>query len=152
MAFSSLFLRKMHFPSFSTLNASKPGFGTAIAVKLWSADGLQGVKEINYFSQIHHPNIVKLIGYCYEEDDMILVYEFIPKGSLDNYSFRGSHDQTLPWVTRIKVAVGAARVLAFLPYNYENPIVHRNFNTSDILLFNLLTIRSFKPTIDRTPV
>ncbi|KAL7145447.1 hypothetical protein ABFS83_07G084500 [Erythranthe nasuta] len=121
----------------NTLTATKPGFGTAVTVEKWSAGGHQAIKEcflkeINYLDRFRHPNILHLIGYCYE-DDMILVYEFIPKGSLDRHLFRVSHDQTLPWVTRIKVAVGAARALAFLHDN-ENPIVHRNFNTADILL------------------
>ncbi|KAL7106119.1 hypothetical protein ACP275_07G091500 [Erythranthe tilingii] len=121
----------------NTLTASKPGFGTPVAVKMWHREeGLDDVKECfnesNYLSRFRHPNIVKLIGYCSQENYMILVYEFIPKESLDCHLFRGSH-QTLPWVARIKVAVGAARALAFLHDN-ENPIVHRNFNTADILL------------------
>ncbi|XP_012856895.1 PREDICTED: protein kinase 2B, chloroplastic-like [Erythranthe guttata] len=115
----------------NTLTASEPGLGTPVAVKMCSTEGLQG-KEIKYLDRFRHPNIVKLIGYCYE-GGMIMVYEFIPKGSLDRHLFRGSHDQTLAWVARIKVAVGAARALAFLHDN-ENPIVHRNFNTADILL------------------
>ncbi|KAL7145449.1 hypothetical protein ABFS83_07G084600 [Erythranthe nasuta] len=122
----------------NTLTASKPGIGTAVAVKMWHREeGLDGVKkclkEIKYLDRFRLPNIVKLIGYCSEEDYMIMVYEFIPKGSLDRHLFRGSLDQTLPWVARIKVAVGAARALAFLHDN-ENPIVHQNFNTADILL------------------
>ncbi|EYU21154.1 hypothetical protein MIMGU_mgv1a025743mg [Erythranthe guttata] len=121
----------------NTLTASEPGFGTPVTVEKWSAGGHQAIKEcfleINYLNLFRHPNIVKLIGHCSKENYMILVYEFIPKGSLDRHLFGGSHDQTLPWVTRIKVAVGAARALAFLHDN-ENPIVHRNFNTADILL------------------
>ncbi|KAL9162376.1 hypothetical protein ABFS82_07G086600 [Erythranthe guttata] len=117
------------------LTASKPGFQSAVAVKMFKRfeGGFNGcLNEIGYLSRFRHPNIVKLIGYCYE-DDIILVYEFIPKGSLDRHLFRGSLDQTLPWATRIKVAVGAARALAFLYYN-KNPIVHQSFNTADILL------------------
>ncbi|KAL7106121.1 hypothetical protein ACP275_07G091700 [Erythranthe tilingii] len=117
------------------LTASKPGFQSAVAVKMFKRfeGGFNGcLNEIGYLSRFRHPNIVKLIGYCYE-DDIILVYEFIPKGSLDRHLVRESRDQTLPWATRIKVAVGAARALAFLYYN-KNPIVHQSFNTADILL------------------
>ncbi|KAL7145456.1 hypothetical protein ABFS83_07G085200 [Erythranthe nasuta] len=106
----------------NTLTASEPGLGTPVAVNMCSTEGLQLVqKEINYLNRFRHPNIVKLIGYCSEENYMILVYEFIPKGSLDRHLFGGSHDQTMTWVTRIKVAVGVARALAFLHDN-EYPI------------------------------
>jgi serine/threonine protein kinase len=44
--------------------------------------------EINYLGQLHHPNLVKLIGYCFEDDHRLLVYEFLTKGSLDNHLFR----------------------------------------------------------------
>ena len=44
--------------------------------------------EINYLGQLYHPNLVKLIGYCLEDDHRLLVYEFMPKGSLENHLFR----------------------------------------------------------------
>ncbi|KAL7106114.1 hypothetical protein ACP275_07G091100 [Erythranthe tilingii] len=121
----------------NTLTASNAGIGIAVAVEKWSAGGHQDMKEyflkeINYLNRFRHPNIVKLIGYCSQENYMILVYEFIPKGSLDRHLFQGSH-KTLPWVARIKVVVGVARALTFLHDN-EYPVVHRSFNTADILL------------------
>ncbi|KAL9162339.1 hypothetical protein ABFS82_07G083900 [Erythranthe guttata] len=145
----------------NTLTASKPGFGTAVTVDIWSVGGHQAIKlrkEINYLYRFRHPNIVKLIGYCSEENYMILVYEFIPKGNLDHHLFRGSHDQTLPWVARIKVAVDAARALAFL-HDYEYPVIHRSFNIADILLdgeFNAklcnFSLATDGPTGNRTHV
>lgn len=44
--------------------------------------------EINYLGQLHHPNLVKLIGYCLDGENLLLVYEFMPKGSLENHLFR----------------------------------------------------------------
>ena len=44
--------------------------------------------EVNYLGQLHHPNLVKLIGYCLEGENRLLVYEFMPKGSLENHLFR----------------------------------------------------------------
>lgn len=44
--------------------------------------------EINYLGQLHHPNLVKLIGYCLEDEHRLLVYEFMPKGSMENHLFR----------------------------------------------------------------
>ncbi|PIN18434.1 Serine/threonine protein kinase [Handroanthus impetiginosus] len=119
-----------------TLTASKPGSGTAVAVKKWNQDTFEGYqewkKEIYYLSQLHHPNLVRLIGYNDKAENWILVYEFMPKGSLDNYLFKRGH-QSLPWETRIKVAMGAARALSFL-HDREIQVIHRGFKSGDILL------------------
>eukprot|EP01018_Ginkgo_biloba_P010383 Gb_31368 [translate_table: standard] len=70
----------------------KPGTGLTVAVKTLNHDGLQGhkewVAEVNFLGQLHHPNLVKLIGYCIEDDQRLLVYEFMPRGSLENHLFR----------------------------------------------------------------
>lgn len=118
--------------------ASKPGTGIVIAVKRLNKEGLQGHKEwlaeINYLGQLSHPNLVRLIGYCLEDDHRLLVYEFMPKGSMENHLFRrGSSFQPLSWNVRIKVALGAARGLAFL-HGVANQIIYRDFKTSNILL------------------
>uniref|UniRef100_A0A7N2L9A5 non-specific serine/threonine protein kinase n=1 Tax=Quercus lobata TaxID=97700 RepID=A0A7N2L9A5_QUELO len=100
--------------------AAKPGSGMAIAVKKLKSERFQGHKkwlnEVNYIGQLHHPNLVKLIGYCLEGENRLLVYEFMPKGSLENHLFkRGPQGpQSLSWEIRIKVAIGAARGLCFL--------------------------------------
>ncbi|KAG6503561.1 hypothetical protein ZIOFF_035877 [Zingiber officinale] len=100
-----------------TFSASKPGCGMAVAVKKLKPESFQGHKEwlteVDYLGQLHHPNLVKLIGYCSEGDNKLLVYEFMPKGSLENHLFRRG-SQPLSWETRIKVAIGAARGLTFL--------------------------------------
>ncbi|KAK6778618.1 hypothetical protein RDI58_025336 [Solanum bulbocastanum] len=121
-----------------TLAASKPGTGIVIAVKKLNQEGWQGhrewLAEINYLGQLHHPNLVNLIGYCLEEDHRLLVYEFMPKGSMENHLFRrGSYYQPLSWSLRMKVALGAARGLAFL-HNAETKVIYRDFKTSNILL------------------
>jgi len=87
---------------------------------------------VNYLGQLHHPNLVKLIGYCSEGDNRLLVYEYLPKGSLENHLFRRG-GQLLPWQTRIKVAIGAARGLSFL-HGLENQVIYRDLKTSNILL------------------
>lgn len=121
-----------------SLAASKPGIGVVIAVKRLNQDGFQGHKEwlaeINYLGQLRHPNLVKLIGYCLEDDHRLLVYEFMPKGSMENHLFRrGSYFQPLSWSLRMKVALGAARGLAFL-HSAETKVIYRDFKTSNILL------------------
>ncbi|MCO5567753.1 hypothetical protein L7F22_021447 [Adiantum nelumboides] len=118
--------------------AARPGVGIVIAVKKLNLEGLQGHKEwlaeVHFLGQLHHPNLVRLLGFCSEDDHRLLVYEFMPRGSLENHLFRrGSHGQALSWAIRIKVAVGAARGLAFL-HEAERPVIFRDFKTSNILL------------------
>ncbi|MCL7048496.1 hypothetical protein MKW94_003565, partial [Papaver nudicaule] len=76
----------------NTFTATKPGTGIVIAVKRLNQEGLQGhrewLAEVNYLGQLYHPNLVKLIGYCAEDEHRLLVYEFMPRGSLENHLFR----------------------------------------------------------------
>lgn len=114
----------------------KPGTGLSVAVKTLNHDGLQGHKEwlaeVNYLGDLLHPNLVKLIGYCIEDDQRLLVYEFMPRGSLENHLFRRS--LPLPWSVRMKVLLGAAKGLTFLHEETERPVIYRDFKTSNILL------------------
>ncbi|KAL6998006.1 Serine/threonine-protein kinase pbl34 [Sarracenia purpurea var. burkii] len=114
----------------------KPGTGLTVAVKTLNHDGLQGHKEwlaeVSFLGDIIHPNLVKLIGYCCEDDQRLLVYEFMPRGSLENHLFRRS--LPLPWSIRMKIALGAAKGLAFLHEEAERPVIYRDFKTSNILL------------------
>lgn len=118
--------------------AAKPGTGMVIAVKKLNQESLQGrdewLAEVNYLGQLSHPNLVKLVGYCTEDDHLLLVYEFMPKGSLENHLFRrGSYYQPLSWAIRIRIALGAARGLAFL-HDAKPQVIYRDFKTSNILL------------------
>ncbi|GFS37866.1 protein kinase 1B [Actinidia rufa] len=88
-------------------SSAKPGTGMVIAVKRLNLEGFQGHKEwlaeVNYLGQFYHPHLVKLIGYCLEEEHRLLVYEFMPRGCLENHLFRrGSHFQPLSWNLRLK--------------------------------------------------
>ncbi|KAF3540279.1 hypothetical protein F2Q69_00018274 [Brassica cretica] len=122
----------------TSLAPSKPGNGIVIAVKRLNQEGLQGhrewLAEINYLGQLDHPNLVKLIGYCLDEEQRLLVYEFMPRGSLENHLFRkGTFFQPLSWSTRVRMALGAARGLAFL-HNAQPQVIYRDFKASNILL------------------
>ncbi|XP_022767549.1 receptor-like cytoplasmic kinase 176 [Durio zibethinus] len=121
-----------------SLTATKPGTGMVIAVKRLNQEGFQGHKEwlaeINYLGQLHQANLVKLIGYCLEDEHRLLVYEFMARGSMENHLFRrGSHFPPLSWGIRMKVALGAAKGLAFL-HSAKTQVIYRDFKTSNILL------------------
>ncbi|KAK3161143.1 hypothetical protein QOZ80_1BG0072640 [Eleusine coracana subsp. coracana] len=114
----------------------KPGTGLTVAVKTLNHDGLQGhkewVAEVDFLGNLQHPHLVTLVGYCIEDDQRLLVYEFMPRGSLENHLFRKS--LPLPWAIRMKIALGAAKGLAFLHEEAERPVIYRDFKTSNILL------------------
>uniref|UniRef100_A0A2P2KNP0 non-specific serine/threonine protein kinase n=1 Tax=Rhizophora mucronata TaxID=61149 RepID=A0A2P2KNP0_RHIMU len=107
-----------------------------VAVKVLNKEGLQGhrewLTEVNFLGQLRHPNLVKLIGYCCEDDHRLLVYEFMFRGSLENHLFRKA-TVPLSWSKRMMIALGAAKGLAFL-HNAERPVIYRDFKTSNILL------------------
>ncbi|KAK8953181.1 hypothetical protein KSP40_PGU010261 [Platanthera guangdongensis] len=122
----------------NTFAPAKPGTGIVIAVKRLNQEGHQGhrewLAEVNYLGQLYHPNLVKLIGYCLEDEHRLLVYEFMPRGSLENHLFRkGSYFQPLSWSLRMKVALGAAKGLAFL-HSAESKVIYRDFKASNVLL------------------
>ncbi|XP_057451616.1 probable serine/threonine-protein kinase PBL9 isoform X2 [Lotus japonicus] len=122
----------------NTLAAAKPGIGIGIAVKRLNHESFQGhrewLAEVNYLGQFSHPHLVKLIGYCLEDEHRLLVYEFMPRGSLENHLFRrGSYFQPLSWSLRVKVALDAAKGLAFL-HSAETKVIYRDFKTSNVLL------------------
>ncbi|XP_015972179.1 serine/threonine-protein kinase RIPK-like [Arachis duranensis] len=107
-----------------------------VAVKRLDLEGLQGHKEwlaeIIFLGQLRHPHLVKLIGYCYEDENRLLVYEYMPRGSLENQLFR-RYSAAMPWSTRMKIALGAAKGLAFL-HGADKPVIYRDFKASNILL------------------
>ncbi|KAI3861936.1 hypothetical protein MKX03_004444 [Papaver bracteatum] len=122
----------------NTFTATKPGTGIVIAVKRLNQEGFQGhrewLAEVNYLGKLYHPNLVKLIGYCAEDEHRLLVYEFMPRGSLENHLFkRGSYFQPLSWNLRMKIALGTAKGLAFLN-SAETQVIYRDFKASNILL------------------
>ncbi|KAM3743664.1 hypothetical protein ACB098_07G163900 [Castanea mollissima] len=117
---------------------SQSGNGMVIAVKKLNSESLQGFREwqseVNVLGRLSHPNLVKLLGYCQEDRELLLIYEFMRKGSLENHLFgRGSAVQPLPWDIRLKIAIGVAQGLAFL-HTSDKRVIHRDIKTSNILL------------------
>ena len=68
--------------------------------------------EVNFLGRLSHPNLVRLLGYCWEDKELLLVYEYMAKGSLENHLFRRSC--SVSWATRVRIARGALRGQAFL--------------------------------------
>ncbi|XWS14370.1 hypothetical protein CRYUN_Cryun35bG0003400 [Craigia yunnanensis] len=110
--------------------------GEVVAVKQLNHDGLQGfqefIVEVLMLSLLHHVNLVTLIGYCTAGDQRLLVYEYMPMGSLEDHLFAGGAEP-LTWETWLKLAIGAAQGLAFL-HSSEKSVIYRDFKASNILL------------------
>jgi serine/threonine protein kinase len=85
-----------------------------------------------FLGQLRHKNLVKLIGYCYEAEHRMLVYEYMSGESLEKHLFK-TVNGSLPWMTRMKIALGAAKGLAFL-HDADPPVIYRDFKASNILL------------------
>ncbi|XP_058206612.1 receptor-like serine/threonine-protein kinase ALE2 isoform X3 [Rhododendron vialii] len=113
--------------------------GTKVAVKVLKRDDQQGgrefLAEVEMLSRLHHRNLVKLIGICTEERSRCLVYELIPNGSVESH-LHGDDRVTAPldWGSRVKIALGAARGLAYLHEDSSPRVIHRDFKSSNILL------------------
>ncbi|XP_042443274.1 probable serine/threonine-protein kinase PBL11 isoform X1 [Zingiber officinale] len=119
----SLFLKKR------ASNASKITVAVKRRVDTFKHGSRQFEAELNYLGRLLHPNVVKLLGYCKEENS--IVYEFIPKGSLKDHLFQRTRFQPLPWKLRVKIAVGVARGLAYL---HTTHVIHRDIKAANILL------------------
>ncbi|XVE59822.1 hypothetical protein DITRI_Ditri05aG0077800 [Diplodiscus trichospermus] len=120
----------------NTFAPTRPGTGIVVAIKRLKAESFQGHKEwlaeVNYLGQLHHENLVKLIGYCAESENKLLVYEFMPKGSLENHLFKKGV-QPISWATRMHIARGVARGLSFL-HSLNANVIYRDLKASNILL------------------
>lgn len=118
--------------------------GTSVAVKVLKREDQQGgrefLAEVEMLSRLHHRNLVKLIGICVDERMRSLVYELVPNGSVDSH-LHGADKEAAPldWASRLKVALGAARGLAYLHEDSSPRVIHRDFKSSNILLENDFT-------------
>ncbi|XP_073151249.1 serine/threonine-protein kinase PCRK1-like isoform X2 [Henckelia pumila] len=113
----------------------------AVAVKQLGKRGLQGhkewVTEVNVLGVVEHPNLVKLIGYCAEDDERgmqrLLIYEYMPNGSVEEHLSINS-TTPLSWAMRLSIALDAAKGLAYLHEEMDFQIIFRDFKASNILL------------------
>ncbi|KAL6527081.1 hypothetical protein OROGR_016171 [Orobanche gracilis] len=104
--------------------------------------GLEFKTEIELLSRVHHKNLLGLVGFCFEQGEQVLVYEFMANGTLrESLSVDGKSGIHLDWKRRLRVALGSARGLAYLHELANPPIIHRDIKSSNILLGDNLTAK-----------
>ncbi|TYH28233.1 hypothetical protein ES288_A02G129000v1 [Gossypium darwinii] len=93
------------------------------------------VMEIEIITTLHHKNIISLLGFCYEDNNLLLVYDFLSRGSLEENLHGNKKDRgAFGWSERYKVAIGVAEALDYLHTNSDHPVIHRDVKSSNILL------------------
>ncbi|KAI0498139.1 hypothetical protein KFK09_021380 [Dendrobium nobile] len=111
--------------------------GTVVAIKRALEGSLQGSREffteIELLSRLHHRNLVSLVGYCDEESEQMLVYEFMPNGTLRDH-LSAKSKEALSFSMRLSIALGSARGILYLHTEADPPIFHRDIKASNILL------------------
>ncbi|KAJ1261727.1 hypothetical protein BS78_09G053300 [Paspalum vaginatum] len=112
--------------------------GQEIAVKRLCQGSRQGIGELKselvLVAKLHHKNLVRLIGVCLQENEKILVYEYMPNRSLDTILFDSERNKELDWGKRFKIISGIAKGLQYLHEDSQLKVVHRDLKASNVLL------------------
>ncbi|XP_074579808.1 putative L-type lectin-domain containing receptor kinase S.5 [Curcuma longa] len=118
-----------------------PGENKQVAVKRFSRGGAFAsndfLKELTIINRLRHKNLVPLVGWCHTNSVLLLVYEYMPNGSLDQHLFDGPNSNpttTLSWERRYNVIAGVASALHYLHDEYDQRVVHRDLKASNIML------------------
>ncbi|KAI4324508.1 hypothetical protein MLD38_029992 [Melastoma candidum] len=115
-----------------------PSNGCEVAVKKISRNSIQGMREfvaeIESLGRLRHRNLVHLQGWCKRKDDLLLVYDYIPYGSLDSLLFKRKDGFVLGWDQRLHIIKGITAGLLYLHEEWEKVVIHRDVKSSNVLI------------------
>uniref|UniRef100_A0A0E0P1V8 non-specific serine/threonine protein kinase n=1 Tax=Oryza rufipogon TaxID=4529 RepID=A0A0E0P1V8_ORYRU len=115
-----------------------PKSNMEVAVKKVSHESRQGMKEfiaeVVSIGRLRHRNLVQLLGYCRRKGELILVYDYMPNGSLDKYLYDDKNKPTLDWTQRFRIIKGVASGLLYIHEDWEQVVIHRDIKASNVLL------------------
>ncbi|KAI6674953.1 hypothetical protein NL676_002859 [Syzygium grande] len=136
-AITDEFSKKLGDGGFGSVFEGTLGDGTKVAVK--RLDGFGQVKksflaEVETIGNIHHVNLVRLVGFCAEKSHRLLIYEYMLNGSLDRWIFHKSNEYVLDWQQRKKIILDIAKGLNYLHEGCRQKIVHLDIKPQNILL------------------
>ncbi|CAL9185644.1 unnamed protein product [Musa hybrid cultivar] len=130
--------------AFGPVYKSQMPTGEIVAVKVLATNSKQGKKdfqtEVVLLGRLHHRNIVNLVGYCAEEGQHMLIYDYMTNGSLASQLYSEKHN-VLSWDLRVNIALDVARGLEYLHDGVFPPVVHHDIKSSNILLDNFMRAR-----------
>ncbi|KAK2455062.1 putative LRR receptor serine/threonine-protein kinase [Trifolium repens] len=133
------FEKKIGSGGFGVVYYGKQKDGREIAVKVLTSNSYQGKKEfsneVTLLSRIHHRNLVQLLGYCREEGNSILIYEFMHNGTLKEHLYGPlTHGRSINWIKRLEIAEDSAKGIEYLHTGCVPAVIHRDLKSSNILL------------------
>ena len=118
-----------------------PGSNAEVAIKRVSHDSRQGMQEflaeISTIGRLRHPNLVRLQGYCRYKEQLYLVYDFLPNGSLDKFLYQ----EKLTWDQRFKIIKDVASALCYLHNEWGQVVIHRDIKPANVLIDHQMNAR-----------
>ncbi|XP_040377309.1 probable L-type lectin-domain containing receptor kinase S.5 [Oryza brachyantha] len=121
------------------------GRSTDVAVKQFTGANTKGkedfLAELRIIHCLRHRNLVKIVGWCRQNGRLLLVYDYMPNGSLDRHIFGGPEAAVLNWSQRFNVVAGVASALNYLHHEYDQMVIHRDIKPSNIMLDSAFNAR-----------
>ncbi|CAM8891951.1 unnamed protein product [Rhodiola kirilowii] len=115
-----------------------PVTGALVAVKKIASNSIQGMREfvaeIESLGRLRHKHLVNLQGWCKRKNELLIVYDYIPNGSLDSLLYNHRSTLILPWETRFRILKGVAAGLLYLHEEWEKVVIHRDVKSNNVLI------------------